>query len=182
MLDTAAELFHTQGYHATGLTQLTTASGAPKGSLYFHFPGGKEQLAAEALAMSGAAWREALAAALSSAESVADGMDATLELLARTLEESDYRRACPLTTVALDAAPESEPIRDACVEGFDSWQQAINETLAAQGIPADRAEEMATVALSAIEGALMLARTRRDVTPLRTVARHLRHTLEMELS
>ena len=49
MLDTAAELFHTQGYHATGLNQLISVGGAPKGSLYFHFPGGKEQLAAEAL-------------------------------------------------------------------------------------------------------------------------------------
>lgn len=41
MLESAAELFHAQGYHATGLNQVVTASGALKGSLYFHFPGAR---------------------------------------------------------------------------------------------------------------------------------------------
>src|ERR671918_458343 len=96
-LDAAADLFHTQGYHATGVNQLVSAGGAPKGSFYFHFPGGKEQLAAEAVAQSGRQLRDALAAAL------ADGdIDGVFDALASLLEDSGFQRGCPIATIALD--------------------------------------------------------------------------------
>jgi TetR/AcrR family transcriptional repressor of lmrAB and yxaGH operons len=181
MLDTAADLFHSQGYHATGLTQLTTAGGAPKGSLYFHFPGGKEQLAAEAVRLSSERTGALLAAILRDAPDVATAIDRTAAALAAFLTESDFRRGCPLATVALDAAAESEPIREACADGYSAWHQVLQEYLAGQGVPAARADELATVALAALEGGLLLARTRRDLAPLRAVATHLHATLDREL-
>src|ERR1700710_2839579 len=108
MLDTAAELFHTQGYHATGLNQLISVGGAPKGSLYFHFPGGKEQLAAEALAVSGAQLCEVREKLFVQAPDAATGIESVVNTLAKSLLDSDFRRGCPLATVALDAASESE--------------------------------------------------------------------------
>ncbi|MET7772460.1 TetR/AcrR family transcriptional regulator [Nocardia sp. NPDC005366] len=176
-LDAAADLFHTQGYHATGLNQLVGAGGAPKGSLYFHFPGGKEQLAAEALSQSSARLRDTLRAVL-----IAGDIDAVVDALAATLTDSDFQRGCPLATVALDASAASEPIRQACADGFESWRVAIEEFLRDKGIGEPRAAELATVALAMIEGGLLLARTRRDIAPLRAVADHLRTTLERELS
>ncbi|WP_431964406.1 TetR/AcrR family transcriptional regulator [Nocardia sp. bgisy134] len=176
-LDAAADLFHTKGYHATGLNQLVSAGGAPKGSLYFHFPGGKEQLTAEALTQSSAQVRDILRALLAEGDT-----DAVFAALEQNLIDSDYQRGCPLATVALDAAAESEPIRQACVAGFDSWRAAIDEFLRDKGVDEDRAAPLSVVALSMLEGALLLTKTQRDLAPLRTVADHLRTTIEQELS
>lgn len=182
MLDTAADLFQTQGYHATGLTQLTTAGGAPKGSLYFHFPGGKEQLAAEAVRLSSDRTGALLEAVLNDAPDPATGIDRAVEALASFLTESDFQRGCPLATVALDAAATSEPIRAACTDGYESWHGILSGYLAAQNLSTERADELATIVLAAIEGGLLLARTRRDLAPLRAVAAHLHTTLDREFS
>ena len=182
MLDTAAVLFQTQGYHATGLTQLTTAGGAPKGSLYFHFPGGKEQLAAEAVRLSSDRTGEMLRAVVAAAPDPATGIDRVVDFLAETLTESDFQRGCPLATVALDVAAESPVIREACSDGYLSWHGTLAEYLARQGLPTERADGLATVVLATIEGGLLLARTQRDVAPLRAIATHLRTTLEREFS
>jgi len=182
MLDTAADLFQSQGYHATGLTQLTTAGGAPKGSLYFHFPGGKEQLAAEAVQLSSERTGALLKAIVHAAPDAPAAIDRAVEALANFLSESDFQRGCPLATVALDAAAASEPIREACADGYSSWQGILADYLSGQGLSAERADELATVVLATIEGGLLLARTRRDVAPLRAVAAHLHTTLDREFS
>ncbi|WP_433599559.1 TetR/AcrR family transcriptional regulator [Nocardia sp. CA-135953] len=177
-IDAAADLFHTQGYHATGLNQLVSAGGAPKGSLYFHFPGGKEQLAAEALTQSSRQLRDQLDAILTDGGDIATVFD----VLTALLVDSDFERGCPIATIALDAGRESETIRQACVTGFESWRESIEKHLRDKGIDQERATELSTVTLATIEGALMLAKTKRDVAPLRTVAAHLRTTFERELS
>lgn len=162
VLRTASQLFRTQGYHATGLNQVLAEGGAPKGSLYFHFPGGKEQLAVESLKLSAEEFRVELRDAGS--------LGAALEILGRRLVESDFREGCPIATVALDAASESPAIREACAEAYEGWERLIAEYLTRAGIP--QPEAMATVILAAVEGALLLSRTRRDLTPLREVAAH----------
>jgi TetR/AcrR family transcriptional repressor of lmrAB and yxaGH operons len=182
MLDTAAELFHSQGYHATGLAQLTSAGGAPKGSLYFHFPGGKEQLAAEALRLSSERTGEMLRAVTAEAPDPATAIRWVVERLAENLAASDFQRGCPIATVALDAATESTTIREACADGYSHWQALVADYLVRQGISAARAAELATVVLASIEGGLLLARTRRDVAPLHDIAAHLHATLNREFS
>ena len=182
MLDSAADLFQAQGYHATGLTQLTTAGGTPKGSLYFHFPGGKEQIAAEAVRLSSNRTGEMLRAVVAEAPDPATGIDRVIGHLADALTESDFQRGCPLATVALDAASESPAIREACSDGYSSWHDTLADYLVRQGLSAGRAAELATVVLAAVEGGLLLARTQRDVAPLRAIAAHLHTTLEREFS
>ncbi|HEY3711764.1 MAG TPA: TetR/AcrR family transcriptional regulator [Amycolatopsis sp.] len=182
MLDSAAELFHSQGYHATGLTQLTSAVGAPKGSLYFHFPGGKEQLAAEAVRLSGERLCDVLRSLATAAPDPATAVDRVVDALAASLTDSDFERGCPLATIALDAATESESIRSACDDGYGSWQDALAGYFTQQGLPAARAASLATVVLASIEGALLFAKIRRDVTSLRDIAAHLRTTVEREFS
>lgn len=177
MLDSAAELFHQQGYHATGLNQLVAAGGAPKGSLYFHFPGGKEQLAAEAIRRSAERLCDQLRTVVANSPDVVTGIENVIEALATSMEESDFRRGCPLATVALDVSGESEAIRQACADGYTSWH-----TLIAEALDSDNADDLATVVLAAIEGGLLLAKTLRDTAPLRAIAPHLRTTLERELS
>ncbi len=178
MLRTAADLLRTQGYHATGLNQVLTESAAPKGSLYFHFPGGKEQLAGEALTLAGQELATTIATLLAEADDLAAGLDAVVDHLAEMLETSDFRRGCPVSTTALDAAADSEPIRQACAGGFDSWQRVLADHLTSHGVDPGRADELATTMLAAVEGALLLSKTRRDVTPLRVVGRQLRALTE----
>lgn len=170
LLRTAATLFRTQGYHATGLNQVLAEGGAPKGSLYFHFPGGKEQLAVESVALSAGAVHASMRA-------VTD-LDGALAVFAEHLVASDFRDGCPIATVALDAAADSEPIREACATAYVSWRDLIVEFLVRQGIAAERAPGLATTVLAAVEGALLLARTQRDVAPLRQVAADLRVLIE----
>jgi TetR/AcrR family transcriptional repressor of lmrAB and yxaGH operons len=88
-----------------------------------------------------------------------------LDLLGKDLLASDFRRGCPIATVALDAAADSEPIRVACEDVYASWQQVIAAHVGD--------EDLATVVLAAIEGALLLARTRRSLDPLHTVGARL---------
>jgi TetR/AcrR family transcriptional regulator, lmrAB and yxaGH operons repressor len=171
VIQTAASLFRAQGYHATGLNQVLAEGGLPKGSLYFHFPGGKEQLAVESVQLMGAELGGVLEATLDATPDPVAALEHVVAVLGEHLAASDFREGCPVSTVALDAAGTSEPIRAACAGAYDSWEAIIARHLRAAGRP--DADEMATVVLAAIEGALVLARTRRDLTPLHTVAARL---------
>lgn len=173
ILATATRLFRKQGYHATGLTQVLTEGKAPKGSLYFHFPGGKEQLGAEAVRDGAAELAEFLGRLAQTAANPRAGLLAITEALAKTLEESGFSDGCPITGIALDAAGDSEPIRIACAESYAGWTERIAAALAGWGVPAESAGPLATVVLSAIEGALILARVRRSGDPLREVGERL---------
>lgn len=167
LLDAARDLAESGGYHAAGLNHIIANSGAPRGSVYFHFPGGKDQLISEALARSG----QDIAWLITEVQSpTAEGyVTALIEMLADRLEASAWRKGCPVATVALDVASSNGTIQKACSAAYASWEQALQDRLAGYGC-AD-ADELATTVLALIEGALILARTRRSREPLAR-ARH----------
>jgi TetR/AcrR family transcriptional repressor of lmrAB and yxaGH operons len=170
ILHTASGLFQRQGYHATGLNQVLAEGKAPKGSLYFHFPRGKEQLAAEAITAGANDLRDELRDALDAAHGPVDGLAMVADFLGARLVATGFRAGCPVATVALDMAGESDTIRTACAAGYASWGVAIAQRLAGWGVPAGRRESLATVVIAAFEGALLLARVRHEVAPLHEVA------------
>ncbi|WP_246155161.1 TetR/AcrR family transcriptional regulator [Saccharopolyspora hirsuta] len=178
MLETAMELFNQQGYHGTGVNQVLSESAAPRGSLYFHFPGGKQQLAAEAVAASGRQVGELLALVLADVAEPREAVAAIVGHFERALVESDFRRGCPVATVALEASAESPEVRSACGGAYGLWQEQLAERFRGWGITEARADELAVVALSLIEGALLLCKVRRDVAPLRTTGEQLTALLE----
>jgi len=171
------ELLRSQGYGATGLNAIVAASGAPKGSLYFHFPGGKESLAVAALAREAELLRDALAALLRSSGDLTEAIANVIDALAAGLERSNFEHGCPLATVALERATQSEAVRYAAVTGFDSWLEQIEQRLLGAGMTDAAAAKKALVLLSAIEGALILARAHRDVAPLAAVRAELHSIL-----
>lgn len=173
ILRAAATLFQRQGYNATGLNQILAHSNAPKGVLYFHYPGGKQQLATESITLSGDALGERMAAAMASAPDAQTGIVRLGELLAQILEDSEFREGCPVATVALEAAADSEPIRSACEATYSTWLRGLVSYLRHQGIAADHAEPLAAMALSALQGALLLARVQRDTTVIHTITQQL---------
>jgi TetR/AcrR family transcriptional regulator, lmrAB and yxaGH operons repressor len=170
LLDTAGELFRRQGYHGTGLNQVVAESRTPKGSLYFHFPGGKQQLAAESIDLAAERLRLAIEAALASTPDPAAAVAGVAELLAGVLESSGFREGCPVAVVALEAAGESEPIRAACAGAYGSWLAIVDRHLRAAGVAEAEAADLADLVLSSFEGAMLLARLRRDAGVLRSVA------------
>ena len=173
-VQTTQQLLRRQGYAATGLGEIVARSGAPKGSLYFHFPGGKEELAIAAMERSAAQLRDAMAAILNSSEDLDEAIGRLIGALAAGLEQSDFADGCPIATVALETASDSEPMRAAAQAAFDSWLQVLRERLLAAGLEPALAAQRALLVLAAVEGGLILARATRDVTPLVAVSSQLR--------
>ena len=168
-----AELFRRQGYNGTGLKQVTTAAGAPFGSLYHHFPGGKEELAEEVLRTSGAAYGALFELV---ADAAADPVSAITDFFdgaAAVLEETGYLDACPIGTVALEVASTNDRLRRATHDVFESWIAACAARLVDEGVEPERARELATALVAGVEGGFMLSRAARSPEPMRTTGRLL---------
>jgi TetR/AcrR family transcriptional repressor of lmrAB and yxaGH operons len=165
MLETAAQLFRVQGLHATGLAEVLEKSGTPRGSLYHYFPGGKEQLAAEALRNASAQIRDALEEFIGSGSSP-EALRAYGRQAAKRLRATDYAEGCPVGNTALEVSVGSPDLREVCDEAFREWEAVIAKGLVADGVDGERAVELATFILATFEGALLVARARRDPAPL----------------
>ncbi len=166
IVEASAELFRRQGYNATGVKQIVTAAKAPFGSVYHFFPGGKEQLGAEAVRVSGALYELLIPAVFDTAPDPASGVRAFFAGAAEHLIETDYEDACPIATIALEVSSVSEPMREACAEVFESWITAGAARYLDAGLPAEQARELTIGFLCALEGAFVLSRAMRSVEPL----------------
>jgi TetR/AcrR family transcriptional repressor of lmrAB and yxaGH operons len=166
MISTTARLLQAQGYAATGLNRITAEATAPKGSMYHHFPGGKEELAAVAIATSAAVVSATLEDCLSRHDHAGDGLEAFIELLITQLEASNFTNGCPVATTALETAATSDRLAETTDEAFTSWTNAIAARLDGTDTTA-----RATTIVAAIEGALILAKAKRSIEPLREVQR-----------
>lgn len=163
ILVATAELFRRQGYSGTGLKQVVAEAQAPFGSLYHHFPGGKQQLADEVI-RAGGAFFEALVMAVYDEQATAEAsVRGVFEGAAATLAATDFEDACPITTVALEVASTNEALRRATADVFERWTVALTDRLG------DR--DRALAVLSALEGAFVLCRARRTVEPMLAAGR-----------
>jgi len=164
MVVTTSKLLQKQGFHGTGLNQILAEADAPKGSMYFHFPGGKNQLAAEAIAASG----DFLDRVLTShhGESGLNSIDAYLVEMAQWLERTEFREGCPIATTALEVGATTPEIGDACNAAFEQLIGRLRGWLEADGFDARTAHERATLTYAAIEGALTFAKAKRSREPL----------------
>jgi TetR/AcrR family transcriptional regulator, lmrAB and yxaGH operons repressor len=180
MIETMVMLLQKQGYHATGLTQILQESGAPKGSFYYHFPGGKEDLACAAMDEAGRAWRQRLEQAIGPALTPAQVVKAVCRVLSEHLVVSAYTEGSPLTTVALEAVSSSRCLREICAQNYASWEELIGLRFQQLGMARARARALATTVLGAVEGALVLCRVHRDRAPLQRVSETLASLLAQE--
>ena len=165
-VNASAELFRRQGYNATGVKQIVAAAQAPFGSLYHFFPGGKEELGAEAVRTSGALYGLLLPAIFDPTPDLVTGVRAFFAGAAEHLVESGFEDACPIATVALEVSSSSEPLREACAEVFEEWITGLTARLSLAGIAQRRARALALEVLCALEGAFVLCRALRSPEPL----------------
>ncbi|MEU0568339.1 TetR/AcrR family transcriptional regulator [Nonomuraea sp. NPDC005983] len=166
IMDASAGLFRRQGYTGTGLKQIVAEAGAPFGSIYHFFPGGKEQLGAEVVRRSGALYGQLFAAVMDAAPDPVTGVRDFFAGAARTLVETGYADACPIATVALEVASTNEPLRQATAEVFTDWITTGTAFFARAGAPQREARELVVAMLAALEGAFVLSRALRSTEPL----------------
>jgi AcrR family transcriptional regulator len=166
ILDSSGELFRRQGYMGTGVKQILTEAGAPFGSLYHFFPGGKSELGAETVRRSGFLYGLLLGEFAGPEVPLAAGIRAFFAGAAETLVETDYADACPIATVALEVSSSDEEMRQACADVFNAWIAGGTERFVLEGLPRDRARTLVIQMLAALEGAFVLSRALRSTEPV----------------
>lgn len=173
IIETTCELLEAQGYHATGLSQIVRESGAPRGSLYYYFPEGKEELAAEAVRRVGDVVAERIHSVLGAVEDPAEAVEEFIRTLAGHMAASEYRAGGPITTVALESATTSERLNEACREVYAQWQAAFAQKLVSSGLEEGRAQRLAALIIASLEGGIVLSRTEHTTASLEAVAAEL---------
>jgi AcrR family transcriptional regulator len=164
----SAALLQRQGLTGTGIKQILAEAQAPYSSLYHHFPGGKDELAAAAIRVSGAQYQELVEAVWDQAPDVISAVGAVFEGAAQTLELTDFAVACPIATVALEVASTNEQLRVATAEVFDAWIASGAVRFESEGIAPGDAHALALTFMSLLEGAFILSQSLKSAEPVRT--------------
>ena len=177
IIQTTCDLIENQGYHATGLNEIVKESGAPKGSIYYYFPAGKEEITREAVLFAGQTVAERIRMHLAEKTDPAEAVQSFVETIAHFVEASGFRSGGPLTIVAAETATTSERLNLTCREAYALMREAFEARLLAAHFSAERSTRLAWMITASIEGAIILSRTYHSGDPLREVARELGNLL-----
>jgi TetR/AcrR family transcriptional regulator, lmrAB and yxaGH operons repressor len=178
IVDAAVALFRRQGYAGTGLNDIVDASGAPKGSLYHYFPAGKASIAAAAIEEAGRRLAATVAKLAQETQSTAALLRAHAQQLSGWMKRSGFKDGCPITTVLLELAPRDRAVTEAGRKAYEARINILSDKLVADGYQRARAERLAVLCVSALQGALIQARVERSGAPLQTTADVLADILE----
>jgi AcrR family transcriptional regulator len=180
MVVSTALLVRERGARATSLDAILQHSGAPRGSVYHHFPGGREQILREATDYAG----EYIARRLE--RKVADdplgAIDSLLDEYREGLLATDFRAGCPVVAVAIESGEDGSDLRNHVMGAFDRWRQIFARGFISAGIDDARSDELALLVVAGLEGALVLSRAYRDMAPLESLRREIRKSVEAELA
>lgn len=171
LIQSAIRLFREKGYAASGLSEILKLSGAPKGSLYYYFPGGKEELAAAALESAGRVVADTLRTLAANAKTPADFVAGYCTLLAGWMEASNFKAGCPITTTILETVPQNARLARFARQVFSSWQAIIAAVYSDAGMDEKSAHERAGFVIAAIEGALIQSRVEASASPIHRVCK-----------
>lgn len=166
IVDAAVTLFRRHGYAATGTADIVAQSGAPKGSLYHYFPGGKAAIGEAAVEEAGRRILASLEELSTQASTCAELVKAHARLLAGWMAKSDYRDGAPMTTVLLENAPQDQAITERGREALHAWRALLESRLADDGVGSDRARRLASLTIAALDGALVQARVEKSEQPI----------------
>jgi TetR/AcrR family transcriptional regulator, lmrAB and yxaGH operons repressor len=180
IINAAVTLFRRQGFARTGLNDIVDVSGAPKGSLYHYFPLGKSSIAVAAVEEAGRRVAATLEQLASECGSTGELLRAHARLLAGWMRTSGFRNGCPITTVLLELAPRERAVSDAGRKAYAARIAILNRKLVDDGFAPARANTLALLCTSALQGALIQARVERSGRPIEVTATELARLLEAE--
>ena len=173
ILTAATELMCRRGYGAIAMKDIVAASGAPIGSLYHYYPGGKSQIASEALVDAGAEYALLILSIVNAHTDLGVALEALFNEVADDIAVTGFINICPVGSVAAETADTVESLRDACAGVFTGWIDGGMYYFERRGVPKGQARELTLVVISALEGAFVLARTLRDAEAVRAAGRVL---------
>lgn len=173
ILQTAAFLFQKNGYHATGLNEIIKVCAAPKGSLYYHFPNGKEELAVAAINLVGDKVKRQIEENLAKSSDPVQSFQGFLTDLAALFEGEDPQTRVSLSLLALETSPLCEPLRDACTKVYGLWGDTYCQKLIHCGFPQKKATEISSIILLMVEGAVTISFVRNDSVMLKAIAEQI---------
>lgn len=166
IIQTAAYLFQLQGYHATGLNQIIEESKSPRGSVYYHFPNGKEELAIEAVKYTGRSVEEQIKESMAQILDPVEAIQHFIGVTSSQFSDPENVKGIPVGLLASETALISEPLRCTCVEVFNSWAKVFAKKLIQHGFEAEEAEQLGMTLNSMIEGGIMFSLAHKDKQPL----------------
>jgi TetR/AcrR family transcriptional regulator, lmrAB and yxaGH operons repressor len=180
MIAAARRLFREHGYLGTALSDVVTESAAPRGSLYFHFPGGKEELASEVTLLHAGDHIANINRAAAATSTAAQLMETFIARIRDELVASNYREGCAMAPIVIESIPGSDQLSEVARRGFADMIATLAARLTEKNVPAARANQLATQAWTSIEGALILGRVLRSPEPFDLAIAQLAATAETE--
>jgi AcrR family transcriptional regulator len=180
MIAAARRLFREHGYLGTALSDVVTESAAPRGSLYFHFPGGKEELASEVTLLHAGDHIANINRAAAATSTAAQLMEAFIARIRDELVASNYREGCAMAPIVIESMPGSDQLSDVTRRGFQDMIATLAARLTEKNIPASRATQLATHTWTSVEGALILSRVLHSPEPFDLAIAQLTATAETE--
>lgn len=171
IIETTAIALEENGFLATGLNEIISLADVPKGSLYFHFPGGKDELTSLALEHSGKEFTKMFGEILGNSKSPKQATIKIFQKLENRVVESNFKKGCPIVISALESFNSETIIQHVCKEIYNSWIQGFIEFFVSYGYSRKSAKELSTSLFSLWEGALLLAKLQKSIVPLRTVSK-----------
>ncbi|UVK52105.1 TetR/AcrR family transcriptional regulator [Mesorhizobium sp. AR02] len=175
MVRSAALLIASHGVNATSFSDVLADSGAPRGSIYHHFPEGKHQLAQDAVRLTGE-WVLARQRACAGT-TAADVLSCFVDLWRQVVLASAGASGCAVAGVAIDSGPAEGALIEVVRSTFRSWVDLLRAQLEATGVPSARAASISVATVAGMEGALILCRAEGNSAPLDTVADELMRLL-----
>ncbi|KAA0087095.1 TetR/AcrR family transcriptional regulator [Mycolicibacterium sp. P9-64] len=169
MLLSAAEVMRERGAAGVTIDEVLTRSGAPRGSVYYHFPEGRNQILTEALRFAG----DAITAKIDGAQGGLPLVRTFVEFWEHTLADSNFTAGCPVVAAAIGSADDDPALSLVAGEIFDRWRAALSRAFVADGFDDTDASSLAVTCIAALEGAVVLCRSTRSADPLRDVAQQL---------
>ncbi len=170
LIQAMADALQRKGLHGVGLNELLEMAGAPKGSLYHHFPGGKSELAVAAIEHISQRIDSLFAQLFAQQADPLQALHHWLQGALQQLENSQFERGCPLATIALESGPEDVQIRAALQRSFATVRQALSQQLQGIGYPGEQADNLAALFVALYEGGLLQARVAGSSEPLKRAA------------
>ncbi len=172
ILSAASELLAEQGYHGTGIQPLLKRAGAPRGSVYFHFPGGKDEITAAAIEMVAEQVNDELKALIAGVKKPEEALEKVGNYFSERLVGSEYRCGCPVSTVALELSGSGNLTAKACQRAYQLWQKSLENYLRAHF--GDASAEISQLAFTIMQGGLLLAQAQGQLAPLEQSIQHLK--------
>ena len=172
-------LIQRRGVAGAGLSALLEDSGVARRTVYLNFPGGKAELVTEATRIAG----QALSAVIRSADNGDDPIQAVRTFIDQwkaQLRATEMKAGCPIVAAILGRS-EAPAAARAAAEAVDDWRTILADRLVSSGVDTDNAHSLATLAVAAIEGAVIIALASGSTDALDAVGRHLIEVIELHL-